>query len=92
MLKCSVCLFVKNFAVPFDNNQTEQDICNVKTKKHSHRWLPEHGRSLGLPIHNVLFCTANKHGINAFKAPRSAFVGDGTISWLWEKLKCYYYL
>ena len=30
--KEDVCRFVHNFAVPFDNNQAERDVRNVKTR------------------------------------------------------------
>ena len=30
--KASVCLFINNFGVPFDNNLAERDVRNVKTK------------------------------------------------------------
>ena len=76
-LKDSVCLFIKNFAVPFDNNQAERDVRNVKTKaKVSGGYRSLEGVKDYLTIMSYL-STANKHGINAFKALTSAFAGEG---------------
>jgi len=76
-LKDSVCLFIKNFAVPFDNNQAERDVRNVKTKaKVSGGYRSLEGVKDYLTIMSYI-STANKHGINAFKALTSAFAGEG---------------
>ncbi len=74
--KASVCLFVKNFAVPFSNNQAEQDIRIIKVKtKVSGCFRTEKGASEYLKIMSYVG-TAKKHGINPFKAIRQAITNN----------------
>lgn len=78
-LKTSVCLFIHNFAVPFDNNQVERDVRNVKTKsKVSGCFRSIKGAQTYLTITSFL-STARKQGIDAFEALTSAFNGKAEI-------------
>lgn len=71
--KDDVCRFAHNFAVPFDNNQAERDVRNVKTKtKVSGCFRSIKGAQGYLKIMSFI-CTGNKHGINAFDALTAAF-------------------
>ena len=74
-----MCRFAHNFAVPFDNNQAERDVRNVKTKTK----VSGGGRSIKgaqdyLKIMSFI-STGNKHGINAFDALTAAFSGNAKI-------------
>ena len=78
-LKDSVCLFIHNFLVPFDNNQAERDVRNVKTKtKVSGCFRTEDGAQNYLDVMSYL-STGMKHGISVFDALTAAFAGNGTI-------------
>lgn len=78
-LKESVCLFIHNFAVPFDNNQAERDVRNVKTKsKVSGCFRSIKGAQTYLTITSYL-STARKQGIDVFEALTSAFNGKAEI-------------
>jgi len=78
-LKDSVCLFLHNFLVPFDNNQAERDVRNVKTKtKVSGCFRTEDGAQNYLDVMSYL-STGMKHGISVFDALTAAFAGNGTI-------------
>ncbi len=73
--KASVCLFIKNFKVPFDNNQAERDIRMIKVKtKVSGCFRTETGARDYLKIMSYVG-TANKQGINAYEAIRKAISG-----------------
>ena len=77
--KASVCLFIKNLCVPFDNNQAERDLRMVKVKtKVSGCFRSEEGAQEYLTIMSYIG-TAHKHGINAFKAIREALNGNPDI-------------
>ena len=77
--KASVCLFIKNLCVPFDNNQAERDLRMVKVKtKVSGCFRSEEGAQEYLTIMNYIGC-ANKHHINAFTAIREALNGNPDI-------------
>lgn len=78
-LKESVCMFVKNFAVPFDNNQAERDVRNVKTKvKVAGCFRSREGAKDYLKLMSF-FGTGNKHGVSAVDALQAAFSGNPEI-------------
>ena len=77
--KASVCLFLRDLAVPFDNNQAERDIRMVKLKtKVSGCFRNMEGAKEYLTIMSYVG-TARKHGINAFTAIREALDGNAGI-------------
>lgn len=77
--KESVCLFIKNLCVPFDNNQAERDLRMIKVKtKVSGCFRSEEGAREYLTIMSYIG-TARKHGINAFTAIREALNGNPDI-------------
>lgn len=78
-LKDSVCLFIRNFAVSFDNNQAERDVRNVKTKdKVAGCFRSETGAKNYLDLMSYI-STGKKHGVNAFDALTAAFSGNAFI-------------
>ena len=78
-LKASVCLFIRNFDVPFDNNQAERDVRNVKTKtKVSGCFRTEGGAQDYLDIMSYI-STGRKHGVSAYEALTAAFAGNAEI-------------
>ena len=77
--KESVCLFIKNLCVPFDNNQAERDLRMVKVKtKVSGCFRSEEGAQEYLTIMSYIGC-ANKHHIKSFTAIREALNGNPDI-------------
>lgn len=77
--KTSVCLFIHNFIVPFDNNQAERDIRMIKVKtKVSGCFRTEDGARDYLKIMSYIG-TAHKHGYNAYEAIRSAISGHPDV-------------
>ena len=74
--KASVCLFLHNFEVPFDNNLAERDIRMVKTKtKVSGCFRSLLGAENYLKIMSYVG-TARKHGESAYEAIRQAFLNN----------------
>lgn len=66
--KASVCLFIHNFNVPFDNNQAERDLRMIKVKtKVSGCFRTEEGARDYLKIMSYVG-TAHKQGYNAYEA------------------------
>lgn len=77
--KASVCLFIRNLCVPFDNNQAERDLRMIKVKtKVSGCFRSEEGAQEYLTIMSYIG-TAHKHGINAFTAIREALNGNSDV-------------
>ena len=73
--KASVCLFIHNFMVPFDNNQAERDLRMIKVKtKVSGCFRSEDGARDYLKIMSYIG-TARKQGHNAYDAIRKAISG-----------------
>lgn len=78
--KESICLFIKNFNVPFDNNQAERDLRMVKVKtKISGCFRTEEGAKDFLRIMSYAG-TAKKQGSNPFDAIRLAILGTPILS------------
>ena len=76
VFKASVCMFIRNFAVPFDNNQAERDLRMVKTKtKVSGCFRSLIGAQNYLKIMSYVG-TVKKHGISAYEAIRQAILGN----------------
>ena len=74
--KGQVCLFLEKFSVPFDNNQAERDIRNIKVKtKVSGCFRSFDGAIEYLDIMSYIG-TAHKQGINSFKAVLAAVCGN----------------
>ena len=74
--KASVCLFIRNFSVPFDNNQAERDIRMIKVKtKVSGCFRTEEGARDYLKIMSYIG-TAHKQGYNAYEAIKNAISGN----------------
>ncbi len=78
--KNAICLFIKNFAVPFDNNQAERDLRMVKVKsKVSGCFRTDEGCQdfLNIPAYTS---TAKKHHVNPFHAILLAVKGQPYIA------------
>ena len=77
--KGSVCQFINNFSVPFDNNQAERDIRMVKVKtKVSGYYRSMKGAQEYLTKMSYVE-TAKKHGINAYEAILKSIIGNPDI-------------
>ena len=77
--KAAVCLFIKDFRVPFDNNQAERDIRMIKVKtKVSGCFRSVEGAQEYLTIMSYIG-TARKHGMNPYEAIRSAISGTPDV-------------
>ncbi len=73
--KASVCLFIHNFMVPFDNNQAERDLRMIKFKtKVFGCFRTEKDARDYLKIMSYVG-TAHKQGYNAYTAIRNAILG-----------------
>lgn len=78
----SVCLFIKNLCMLFDNNQAEQALRMVKVKtKVSGCFRSEDGAQEYLTIMSYIG-SARKHGINACVPIRETLNGNPNIIWM----------
>ena len=78
-LKDAVCLFIRDFKVPFDNNQAERDVRNVKTKvKVAGCFRSEGGAQNYLDVMSFL-STGMKHQISVFDVLTAAFADNAEI-------------
>lgn len=69
-------LFIKNFTVPFDNNQAERDLRMIKVKtKVSGCFRIEEGARDYLKIMSYVG-TTHKQGYNAYEAIKNAISGN----------------
>ena len=78
--KASVCLFIQDLRVPFDNNQAERDLRMVKTKtKVSGCFRTMEGAQDYLKIMSAVN-TGKKHGMNAYAVILQALNGSLTTT------------
>lgn len=82
--KDDVCRFAHNFAVPFDNNQAERDVRNVKVKTKVSGCFRSIKRAQNYLKIMSFISTGNKHGINAFDALTAAF--PVMLKLFWERV------
>ena len=74
-----ITLFVHNFDVPFDNNQAERDIRNVKNKqKVAGSFCSDEG-VMGFANISSIIGTAVKHGLSVFDTLKGIVIGDDLI-------------
>ena len=74
--KASVCLFIHNFKVPFDNNQAERDTRMIKVKtKISVCFRSEDGAKDYLKIMSYVSSAHKQGGKNAYDTIRKTFSG-----------------
>ena len=73
--KEQVCLFLHNFSIPFDNNQAERDIRNIKVKTKVSGCFRSFDGAVEYLDTMSYITTARKHGINSFKAVLFAVCG-----------------
>jgi transposase len=74
--KGNVCRFILDFKVPFDNNQAERDVRNLKTKaKVSGGFRSADGAQGYLDVMSYIG-TAAKHKVRAYDALMAAFEGN----------------
>ena len=77
--KDEVCRFFTNFAVPFDNNLSEQDVRSSKAKtKIIGCFRTEEGAKEYFRLSSFI-STARKQGVNAFKAVTAAIENKARI-------------
>ena len=80
--KGAVCLFIENFAVPFDNNQAERDLRMIKVKaKVTGGFRTEVGAQEYLKTMSYIG-TARKQGVNPFVAISRALLGEPRACWM----------
>ncbi len=73
--KTEVCLFTKDFSIPFDNNQAERDVRMIKIKqKVAGCFRTKEGADTFATIMSYIG-TTSKHGINAYAAIKGALAG-----------------
>ena len=73
-------MFLKNFLVPFDNNQAERDVRHMKTKiKVSGCFRTPRGAKAFAKINSFL-SSAKKQGVNVLQAVRLALEGTPRLA------------
>ena len=74
------CLFLKNFLVPFDNNQAERDVRHMKTKIKVSGCFRTHRGARAFAKINSFLSSAKKQGVNVLQAVRLALEGTPRLA------------